>query len=251
MRALGEAMAGARLLSPPRAGLRVLMYHAVGSPVLGDDRGIFGVAPDLFAAHMGTLARYDDAAITTAAGGGSGELPMKVAITFDDGYRDNLRVAAPILERHRFPFSVFAISESVRRSAPGFLSAAELRNLAAGPGVTVGSHGASHVPLTQCDDRKLEDELVSSKRYLEDIVGRPVSALAYPYGAVDRRVRDAAERAGYSLGFTSRFDINPPARDPLLLARTTILGTDSVRVFRQKLHGDWDWYRWRTADPAA
>jgi hypothetical protein len=36
-----------------------------------------------------------------------------------------------------------------------------------------------------------------------------------------------------------------------LLCRSDILGVDSVRVFRQKLHGDWDWYGWRRADPAA
>ena len=250
-RASGEAIALARVFRAPRAGLRVLMYHAVGSPALGDEKGIFGIAPDLFEAHMAALARYENATVTTVSSEHPGDSLMKVVITFDDGYGDNLHTAAPILERYSFPFTVFAVSEFVRKNASGFLSAAELRSLSARPGVTIGSHGASHIHLTQCEDKALKDELMSSKHYLEDIIGKPVSSLAYPYGAVNRKVRDAAENAGYSLGFTSHFDINGPKRDPLLLARVTVLGIDCVRVFEQKLHGDWDWYQWRARDPAA
>jgi peptidoglycan/xylan/chitin deacetylase (PgdA/CDA1 family) len=94
------------------------------------------------------------------------------------------------------------------------------------------------------------NELVSSKKYIEDLIGGPVTTMSYPFGAVDRRVRDAVKRAGYLLAVCSRFDINDASRDPLLLCRTEITGNDSVRVFKQKLHGDWDWYRWRRRDPA-
>jgi len=75
--------------------------------------------------------------------------------------------------------------------------------------------------------------------------------ISYPFGAVDRRVRDTAEKAGYLLAACSRFDINDISRDPFLLCRTEITGNDSVRVFQQKLHGDWDWYRWKRKDPAS
>lgn len=251
MRAISEATALVRLLSPPRAGLRILMYHAVGSPVYGDERGIFSTAPDLFEAHMTALVQHGAASTVPVTADRTVEPSLRVAITFDDGYRDNLKAAAPILDSHGFPYAVFVISEFVRKNTASFLSEMELRELSSRPGVTIGAHGANHVSLTRCDDRTLANELVSSKRYLEDIVGKPVTTLAYPHGSVNRRVRDAAEKAGYSMGFTSHFDINAPERDPLLLGRTTVLGTDDVRVFRQKLHGDWDWYRWRSTDPAA
>jgi len=250
MRAIAETAALAGALRGPRAGLRVLMYHALGSPVLGDARGIFSAAPAMFEAHMAALAQavHDGNAVVTGVSAQSaGDQPLQVAITFDDGYADNLRVAIPILERHGFPCAVFAVSELVRKGATPFLSPPELRELAARPGVVIGAHGATHVALTQCDDRTLENELVSSKHTLEDMLGKLVTALAYPYGAVDQRVRAAAERAGYTLGYTSHFDLNRPPCDPLLLARTSILGTDNARVFRQKLNGAWDWYRWRNA----
>ena len=138
----------------------------------------------------------------------------------------------------------------MRDHSGNFLAPAEVRELASMPGATIGSHGATHTPLTELDDRALRNELIASKSELENITGRAVNAISYPHGAVDRRVREAAVAAGYTIGACSRFDINSPGRDPLLLCRTDIHAGDSLRIFRQKLHGDWDWYKWRNRDPA-
>jgi peptidoglycan/xylan/chitin deacetylase (PgdA/CDA1 family) len=248
-RSISETVARVSWLRPPADGLRVLMYHAIGTPALGDTQGLFSLKPECFRRHMvllagwkgGRVVEFDEAALS-----GTG---CRVAITFDDGYLDNLEVAAPILGELGLPFMVFVTSEFVRNGKAGFLSPAALRNLAALPGAQIGAHGANHVALTQCDDWKLRDELASSRHYLEDVLGHEVRALAYPYGATDLRVRDAALAVGYRLGACSLAGINPPERDPLLLARTEIVSCDSERVFAQKLHGDWDWYRWRTRDP--
>jgi len=250
-RAIAETIALAGTFRPPRAGLRVLMYHALGSPVIGDERGIFSVPPALFEAHMTILGTLGSTVVTDISRQHASNERLRVVITFDDGYADNLRIAGPVLEHRGYPFTVFAVSEFVRQGMKSFLSPHELRELASRPGVTIGAHGATHIPLTQCDDRILENELLSSKHCLEDITGKPVTTMAYPYGAVDHRVRAAADRAGYTYGFTSHFDINSPSRDPLLMARTSILKADNARVFRQKLRGDWDWYRWRATDPAS
>jgi hypothetical protein len=53
----------AALLRPdhaPRAGLRVLMYHSVGSVAAGDTLGIYGIAPELFGEHMAALRAHAD-----------------------------------------------------------------------------------------------------------------------------------------------------------------------------------------------
>jgi len=241
----------ARCAAAPGAGFRVLMYHAVGSAAADDALGIYSIAPDLFAQQIAALADYDSASIVGLEEGLSATEPLRVAVTFDDGYRDNLYRAAPALQKHGIPFTVFVCTGFMRQDSGNYLTPGELRELAALPGVTIGSHGATHTPLTGLDARALHDELATSKAYLEDVMGRTVTVLSYPHGAVDRRVRDAAAAAGYTIGACSRFGSNGPARDPLLLCRTDVLGIDSVRVFKQKLHGDWDWYRWRSADPAA
>lgn len=249
-RTISETVAGVSWLRPPADGLRVLMYHAIGTPALGDTLGLFSLSPERFRQHMARLAAWKQGRVVefdASMLNGSG---CRVAITFDDGYLDNLEVAAPILSEFELPFTVFVTSEFVRSGKAGFLSPTSLRALAALPGAQIGAHGANHVALTHCDEATLRNELTSSRHYLEDVLGGEVRTLAYPYGAADRRVRGAALAAGYRLGACSLAGINPPERDPLLLARTEIVSFDSARVFAQKLQGDWDWYRWRTQDPA-
>lgn len=250
-RTISEFFAGAGLFSPPRTGLRVLMYHAIGSPALGDTLGLFSLSPALFREQMEHLARHHTAQLVSLSPDISVKPELQIAISFDDGYLDNLRVAAPILAELGLPFTVFVTSDFVRERRPGFLNPGDLRELAAMPGVSIGAHGATHVALSACDDTKLRNELVLSRQYLEDEIGHSVLTMAYPYGATNCRVRNAAETAGYRLAASSYATINDVGRDRLMLGRTEIVAPDTLRVFRQKLKGDWDWYRWRAQDPAS
>lgn len=233
-----------------RPGLRILMYHAVGTSIEDDQNGIYNIKSETFRQHMTCLAAEHRERITTLKLSATSNAGLEIAVTFDDGYLDNLTVAAPILVELDIPFTVFVCTNAVAQGHKGFLDAQAVCELSTLPGVQVGSHSASHSRLTQCNDLQLREELVRSKSYIEDLTGKKVTALSYPHGAVDRRVRDAAEQAGYQLGATSRFDINVNGRDPLLLCRTDIWSSDGLPVFEQKLKGDWDWRRWRHQDPA-
>jgi len=248
-RTASEIAALPRILRGSRPGLRILLYHAVGSRLEHDAYGI-SIAPDLFTCHMAALVDSQDVTLADLSRAAFSDEGLRVAVTFDDGYKDNLHRAAPILLKYGVPFAVFVTSSFIRSGSADYLSPSELRELANLPGVTIGSHGATHVPLAGCDDRTLWNELHGSRLYLEDTIGRPVWAVSYPHGSVTRRVADVARQAGYITGVCSRFDINAPGRDPLLLCRTEIVAGDSERVFRQKLRGTWDWSRWQKVDPA-
>ena len=248
-RGVSEISALARIAAPPAEGLRILIYHAVGTRISEDRLGIYTISPERFRVHIETLAAYPNNRLTGMLEGMAGS-GLRTAVTFDDGYKDNLYAAAPVLQEHGIPFTVFISTAFVQNRDPNYLSPEEVRKLARLPGAAIGTHGATHIPLTQCDDAALRNELNGSKHYLEDLLGAEVKTMSYPHGAVDRRVRDQVEAAGYAAAACSRFDINGPGRDPLLLCRTDVLGIDSARVFKQKLHGDWDWYRRRSSDPA-
>lgn len=246
-RVISECCALGRLFHNHRPGFRVLLYHAIGSNIQHDTYGAT-VSRDLFEQHMALLAGDKGVSVVSLNEMVTTWSVLQVAVTFDDGYKDTLHKAAPILIGHSMPFTVFVTSSYIQRYSEEYLSTTELKELADLPGVTIGSHGSTHAPLAECDDSTLWQEVHGSRCSLEDMIGKPVTAISYPHGSVDGRVVEAARKAGYTLGACSRFDINGYSRDPLLLCRTEIIASDSGRVFLQKLHGVWDWRRWCSSE---
>jgi peptidoglycan/xylan/chitin deacetylase (PgdA/CDA1 family) len=87
----------------------ILLYHRVASPAM--DPLLLCVSPDHFTAHMDVLRKkYRPLSLAElAAHLDRGDLPARsVAVTFDDGYIDNLDTAAPILADRFVPATVFA-----------------------------------------------------------------------------------------------------------------------------------------------
>jgi len=231
------------LLDPIRAssGCRVLLYHSIGGEVPNDRGHLYSLAPERFASHVRCLAgRLDavdlDAGIVTGRG---------LAITFDDGYRDTLTVAAPLLLDAKLPFTVFVTPGFVTSGQPQYLSQAELNELSRLPGVTIGAHGYSHRPLIGCNDEELTRELRDSRTWLEDRLSCAVTTMSYPYGAVDLRVRGAVANAGFKVAACSRFGSHEQNDDPLCVARTDIWASDDTGRFLSKTAGHWDWMTWR------
>ncbi|WP_206610348.1 polysaccharide deacetylase family protein [Croceibacterium ferulae] len=98
----------------PRAG--ILMYHRVATEAV--DPWNLCVSPEHFEQQIELLARRR-AAVDLGAFAGEDVIDRKgskLAVTFDDAYRDNLEVALPILERHGVPATIFVISDALGRT---------------------------------------------------------------------------------------------------------------------------------------
>ena len=132
-----------------------------------------------------------------------------VIITFDDGYRDNLQYAWPILRRYGFTATIFLVSDTIGDynrfdAALGgtpvpMLSLSEIRSLAH-QGVTFGSHSCSHpASLVPLPNEGLRHEMEHSRQTIEAAVDAPCRYFAYPHSQVDARVERFAALAGYSL----------------------------------------------------
>jgi len=234
-----------RRFSGKPQGLRVLMYHSIGSSTSGDLDDLYSVTPQRFKSHLNYLRaqRSDPILIVHPF---TDLAQVGISFTFDDGYRDNLEVAAPMLIEYGFSFHVFVNPSFVMSGERKYLTVQSLRELASLSGVSIGAHGYSHRKLTECTPSELDYELDASKQWIENVIGREVTTMAYPHGAVNNEVRNATAKAGYTVAASSKFGIFTSASDRLALERTDIWSTDTVRIVRSKLHGDWDWMGKRT-----
>jgi len=239
-RTLGEAASGIGALDGnAERPLRVLMYHKVNdlwpnpttvpTAVFENQMALLG--------ELGyvpvSLDQVRDHYLLGA------ELPQRaILITFDDGYRDNLENALPVLQRHGYPAVLFVPigylddgrplphEESLRMLGirNETLGWDELAELEAG-GVRVESHGIGHRPLSELDPSEATREIALSKLRLEERLGREVDAFAFVKGSqADYRPEHASlvQQAGYSLAFTSVSGANGPASDRFRLRRYNV-----------------------------
>lgn len=108
-----------------------------------------------------------------------------VFLTFDDGNRSDLEIALPALLRRGIRATFFVCAGRLGRQ--DYVNAAGLRALAA-EGMSIGSHGYSHVDWRRLDEADLDVELEGARRRLEDALGAPIVEASIPFGSYDRRV---------------------------------------------------------------
>lgn len=198
-----------RLVAP------ILAYHAV-HPLRLDS---ISVTPDNFGAHLKWLAQRGYRGVSLReyrrqAAAQPHQLARLVALTFDDGYLDNLTYALPLLEKFGFSATIFVIAErmgstemidpdlltthpSVPRSAYQFLAWADVQQLQR-RGVEIGSHTCTHPRLDQLDATAQCYEIAESKKIIEAQLQTPVVSFCYPYGHFNDNALQLVEAAGYS-----------------------------------------------------
>ena len=76
-------------------------------------------------------------------------------------------------------------------------------------GHEVASHGFFHSLCTRCSTRELREELIKSKKFLEDIIGAPVLGYRAPSFSISNEVLDVIQGCGYLYDSSyNSFDIN-------------------------------------------
>ena len=155
------------------------------------------------------------------SGGSEGLFERKVAITFDDGYGDNFQAAFPVLREFGFAAAFFVTTEDVGKK--GFMTWDMLREMAAVPGIEIGSHTLEHKPLTDMPEKEAWNSLVASKKILEEKLGRKIKAVSYPCGSFNTKIVEMARGAGYAYGCAaSHVHDRKLVGDPYLLRRIKI-----------------------------
>jgi peptidoglycan/xylan/chitin deacetylase (PgdA/CDA1 family) len=248
-RATRHVYLGARRLAARRhawTGLRILGYHRVS-----DDVDELAVTPRQFRAQMEALRPSGIEPVRLADISSLDELAQAgryASVTFDDGYRDNLEHAVPVLRELGIPATVFLPVRILDGTAtyrwygspPLALRWEEVHALQDEGLVDFQAHTLTHPLLPDLDDASARREIVDGRRELEARLGRTVTSFCYPGGRFGPREVSLVAEAGYRYGVTCLPGVNGPAQPVTGLRRTMIHRDDSLRWFAAKLDGALD-----------
>ena len=168
----------------PKDRAAILMYHSIATT-----EHFFSVSlkdfewqmNHLSEEHMPVISLKDLVVRLTS----KKELGGSIAVTFDDGYRNNFTDAFPILKRHNFPATIFVATEKIGSSdARGFarLTPEDMREMGASGLIDIEPHTHTHPHLSRASHEVQRKEIVESKRIVEGIVQKKCTLFAYPYG---------------------------------------------------------------------
>jgi peptidoglycan/xylan/chitin deacetylase (PgdA/CDA1 family) len=225
------------------------MYHQVTPRPVPVFRK-YAVTPKDFAAQMNWLAlagyipiNFD--VLLRYRSGHSTMPPRPIIITFDDGFQDCSDYAVPILQAHGFTAVFYLVAGLIGQTSQWLLRERGLelplmdwtavRRLQAA-GFQCGAHSMSHSRLTHLSSGACRNELLESRRLLEDYLGYEVRHLAYPHGSFNERVRAIVVETGYLSACSVRIGLSAPDDDPLALPRVPVCGQDSLLDFICRLH---------------
>ena len=181
----------------------ILMYHSVDLNPSKEDR--LTLSPEVFDKQMRFLKEHNYNVITLEEVAdiirNKKKAPARaIAITFDDGYKNNYTYAFPVLKKYNFPATIFVIINEIGRPAGDRLSWDNISAMQASGLVAIGSHTFTHPLLTELvSQEEIKYEIEGSKKALEEKLGREVSIFSYPSGRFNEKVRQAVIDAGYKI----------------------------------------------------
>ncbi len=174
----------------------ILNYHRVGSPPsTARYRGMY-VTPSILDWHIRLLKIRGYRFVTVSEGVRLECAKNLVALTFDDGYRDNITSGFPVLNFHNIPATVYVVTNDVGRHdvvwqeagdkvASELMSWDELKHLEQS-GWEIGSHAADHVHLARKSIDEQRKLITASWNDMERGLGHTPHSFAYPYGSYNQ-----------------------------------------------------------------
>ena len=198
------------------AGIPVLNYHAIDDTDNINSSQNVSVSLEAFKAQMAWLHEEGYQSISPEELKGllfhkKGISGKRVLITFDDGYYSLYKYALGVMAQYGFVGTLFLSTSFIGKTYDqgdfAFvnhdrqLTWEEIKALS-DAGWSIQSHGNSHIRMTHLDIKDVAKEVSISKKLIEENLGRPVDAFAFPYGIYSKAVIDELKHAGYTSSYT-------------------------------------------------
>ena len=164
-------------------------------------------------------------------------------ITFDDGFKNFKSKINNFLLENKVPCMIFLSPDLVKSNNHNYLNQDDVKELSKNKFIKIGSHSYNHQRLTDFDEKNLNFQLETSKKWLEDLTSQEVNSISYPYGAFNEKILKKVKEFDYKYGFTTRFNFHYDFQDSLCIPRIDIWDSDDIQTFQKKTEGKWNWMR--------
>jgi peptidoglycan/xylan/chitin deacetylase (PgdA/CDA1 family) len=221
----------------------ILMYHSIDDN--SDDP--FTVSVEAFREQISWLSEGGFEVVSLSfllrsiQSGNNRALRKKVVITFDDGHKDFVTNALPILRDCGATATIFLVTDMLGGNSPWnefgshvpLMSVDEVRYIKA-HGISLGSHTATHAKLTLLDKDELQRQLKDSHDRLT-YLGESFYSLAYPWGQWSSQVADAVKASGYECALAVGEQTRLTAANTYALPRITMVRDMEIKSFQSLL----------------
>ncbi len=249
----------------------ILMYHSISCNASSRFRQ-FTVSPALFAEQMAYLHQQAYTPITVtqyvrAQFQRETELPEHpIVLTFDDGFADFLTAALPVLTQYNFAATLYVstafvggTSRWLRReeetgrlmltweqlaeiSSCGIECGAHSHNhrqldIISSCGIECGAHSHNHRQLDTLPNPAAWDEIMQSKKLLEDHLRQEIFSFAYPFGYQSAQARQLVREAGYTSACAVKHQMSSENDEAFSLARLMVSADTNMEEYVALLTG--------------
>lgn len=178
-----------------------------------------------------------------------------VIITFDDGYKDNLINALPILKKYNLKAVLFYVTDQTynkwdidvedrpKEKRFELMNLEEIKEFYESGLIEIGGHTTTHLDMPLIEKEKLKTDLEDSKAKIRNIVGKEPVAFAYPWGRNNEICRKLVEEVGYKFAVSTESGSACFSDDLFEIVRVGIYSKDDIKKFEQKISGNYPFMR--------
>jgi peptidoglycan/xylan/chitin deacetylase (PgdA/CDA1 family) len=228
-----------------KRAIPILTYHQL-TPRPPERFVKYALTPRTFARQMKLLAvaGYHPISLDEWLTDRSVRDRLPVIISFDDGFKESIEHAIPVLRRFHFSAIFFVVAGLIGKTSAwlarergidvpllGWDDAKRLQH----EGFEIGSHTLTHPHLAELPVRSCYEELRGSRAKLEDGLGRPIRHLAYPFGSYNKLIMDLASESGYVSACTTGVGLSSVSEHQHALSRVPVVGGESLLDFAARL----------------